>query len=126
MSNKHYSWLINPTTKDFVMENGSPVKDETLHFPAYARLKIEKEAWMYAPSKDYGNSLAGLSKRQKTTPTLAQKLMEKALEPIMQDGRAESIEVSVKAVSHFGVDLDISITDAANQNQTIELRQVNI
>jgi phage gp46-like protein len=124
--NKHYSWLINPTTKDFVLENGAPVRDESLHFPCYARLKIEKEAWMYAPSKDYGNSLSGLAKRQQTTPTLCQKLIEKALEPIIQDGRAEAIDVNVKAVSHFGIDLDINITDAANQNQTIELRQVNI
>jgi len=126
MSGKHYSWLINPQTGDYVIEDGSPVRDESLQFPAYARIKTEKEKWMYAPSRDYGNSLVGLGKRQTTTPGLARKLIEKALAPILNDGRASEIEVDVSEVTRYGISTIINIIDENNQDQTIELRQVNI
>ena len=81
---------------------------------------------MYAPSRDYGNSLVGLGKRQTTTPGLALKLIEKALAPILNDGRASEIEVDVSEVTRYGISTTINIIDENNQDQTIELRQVNI
>lgn len=123
---RHYSWLINPQTKDYVMADGAPMRDETLQFPAYVRLKVEKEAWMYAPSRDFGSSLSGTTRRQKTTPTLTRKLMEKALEPLLLDGRAVTIDVEVKNISRYGVDTDIVIVDASGQDQTLELRQISV
>lgn len=86
--NKHYSFLINPKTGDYILKNGTPVRDETLQFPCYARLKIKRNSWLYAPDSDYGSDFSQVRKRTATTTTLLESIGTKALTPLITDGRA--------------------------------------
>jgi phage gp46-like protein len=91
---RHYSWLINPQSGDYEISRGNPIRDESLQFPAYARLKIQRQSWMYAPDADYGSDFSTVRKRTATTPTLLQSIGTRALQPIIDDGRASDATFS--------------------------------
>lgn len=90
------SWQINPATGDYEMENGAPIPSESLKYPAYYRMKVSRNQWLYAPDPNYGSDFylakkrSGLGSNQGLVS-----IGEKALQPLIDDGRAASVEVAV-------------------------------
>ena len=46
-------WDIDPVTGDYKMVGGAPSNTSSLTLPAYYRLKISRQQWMYAPNDKY-------------------------------------------------------------------------
>jgi len=123
---KHYSWFIDPANGDYVLQNGNPIKDESLQFPAYARLKIKKAGWMYAPNADYGSDYSTVRKRTNTSQTLLESIGKKALQPLIDDGRALDIKFELDQSSRNGELQFCSITEADNNLLSFELSPVGV
>jgi len=109
--NRHYTWLINPITGDYVVTNGDPVRDETLQFPAYVRLKLQRNSWMYAPDTNYGSTFNNVRKRTSNSRTLLRQVAEKALQPLIDDRRAVTIDVENTDNARHAEALDVTITE---------------
>lgn len=108
------SWDINPNTGDYTVTRGAPVESGNLQLPAYYRLKIKRGQWMYAPNNVYGSNLYLLKKNQasKSARAVEQASLD-ALQPILDDGRAETIDVLIQESSRHGLGVQINILDNA-------------
>lgn len=124
MMNRHYSWLIDPTTGDYAIVNGNPVRDESLQFPAYVRMKIKRGAWLYAPDTDYGSEYSNVRKRTNKTPALLQSIGERALQPLLDDGRATDIEFETMVSNRNIEQLQVTITDSDGATLSFQLTPV--
>lgn len=88
------------------------MKDESLLFPAYARLKIQQNSWLYAPSNNYGSNFGVVKKRTSTTSSLLEQIATKALQPLVDEKRASLIEATaIISQSRNIAELSISIND---------------
>lgn len=104
------------------MTKGAPVDDPNLQFNAYYRLKIKRGQWMYAPNTNYGSDLFKLKKNVTTKPqVLVENIAARALKPIIDDGRALAIDVTVNQVARIGVGLQVDIQSAQAQTTTLNL-----
>lgn len=119
------SWVIDPKTGDYVMQDGKPIPSESLLYPAYYRLKIGRNRWMYAPDANYGSDLANIKKRfngRDLTGVAATAL--KAIMPIQEDGRALAVDVqpdTQQQALRNNVALHASITSADGTTETLDL-----
>lgn len=112
-------WNINPTTGDYALEDGAPVETNSLQLPAYYRLKIKRGKWLYAPDNDYGCDFYTVVKRPlDNANTLLENIGAAALQPLITDGRASRIEMTVDAQNRYGVGLQCKIVDASGQVET--------
>ncbi len=117
---KNYNPEINPTTGDYVIENGNMVRDESLQFPAHARMKIQAGTWLYAPDDDYGSNFGIVKKRTNRSTPLLQNVAERALQPLIDDGRAVSVQVEATA-SNTRHDANLTVTVVDRNQQPLRL-----
>lgn len=104
------NWMIDPVTGDYVQENGAPVETDSLMVPAYFRLKIKRDGWMYAPDANYGSIFNRIKKNPTGGDTSKiENAGAVALQPILDDGRAVSITVETTFAARNSVGLDIKI-----------------
>lgn len=116
------SWDIDPTTGDYIMQNGAPSVTQNLSIPAYIRLKTKRTKWQYAPDSKYGSDFYLIKKRSTTNDSnILEGVAAAALQPILDDGRASDIEVTTVAVALNGVGMDVDITDAQGQDNSFTL-----
>lgn len=121
------SWNINPTTKDFVSVNGSPVSTESLTIPAYIRLKTKRLKWLYAPDSNYGSDFYLLQKRQSTKDASnVEAVAVKALQPMIDDGRATEIEVSADIATRNAVGMTTKIVDARGEPDLLVIPSLGV
>lgn len=119
------SWEIDPKTGDYIMEGGSPKETDSLRIPAYIRLKTRRQQWLYAPDTQYGSDFHLVRKRRTTEDASAiESIAARALQPILDDGRADSITVDTTATSRHGVGLQASIVEADGTVENLDLPQV--
>lgn len=121
------SWVIDPSSGDYVMTNGQPTDSADLSFPAYYRLKIKRQKWMYAPDSNYGSDFYKLQRNLTTKPQLAlEKIAARALQPIVDDGRATSIGVDVTQVARSGVAITCAISSGQTVISTLNLNGLGV
>lgn len=108
---KSYSWLINPRTGDYDIANGDPQRDESLQFPAYLRLRCQRGSWLYAPDDQFGSTYSTVRKRTKNAPKLLIDVSENALQPLIDDLRAEAIQVESTGSGRNSESLEITIQE---------------
>jgi len=106
---KHYSWLIDPTTGDYAISNGDPQRDESVQFAAYLRLKLKRGSWLYAPGDNYGSDFATVRKRTANAPQLLIAVANRALAPLKEDERVATIEVESTGSARHAEELDITL-----------------
>lgn len=120
------SWEINPHTGDYVMTNGAPIDSASLRYPAYYRLKIPRTRWMYAPDDKYGSDLYTLQKRfssNDVTPATA--IAKRALQPIVDDGRAKSVTVEfLDPAGRNDIQMAATLVDKQGKPHTLNLPPV--
>lgn len=107
------SWDIDPVEGDYILDKGSPVTTNSLRVPAYFRLKVKRTQWMYAPDSKYGSDFYTVKKRSQNNSTQRlESIAAKALQPIVDDGRASTIEAEVTDIpNRNAVEMDITVTD---------------
>jgi phage gp46-like protein len=122
------SWQIDPTTKDYVMTQGSPAETDSLQIPAYMRLKVRRGGWMYAPDDKYGSDLAA-AKNQKGTSrdaTHIENIVAVALQPIVDDGRAKGADVTVTANGRGYLGLEADIHTVAGRLDQLKIKSLGV
>lgn len=118
------NWQIDPMKGDYVMSGGAPVQTDSLTIPAYIRIKTQRSKWLYAPDANYGSNYALVRKRDNSTASTLETIGADALRPIVDDGRANRIDVTTVAVARHGIGQKIDILDARGRLQTLILPTV--
>lgn len=116
-------WERDERTGDYVMQDGAPKQTDSLRIPAYNRLKIRRTQWMYAPNKsDYGSDFYRLKKRQTNRDTsTVENITARGLQPLLDDGRAQRIDIDFDAVARHGVGLKVDIISAQGTSEQLKL-----
>lgn len=115
------SWKIDPKNGDYVMSQGKPISTEDLGNPAYYRIKIGRKRWLYAPDDNYGSDLATLKKK---TGNAALGMVGKALQPIVDDGRALAVDSAFSdqvPAQASNAEINVTITDANGTQHNLNL-----
>lgn len=114
------SWDIDPKTGDYILQNGRPLTTNSLRVPSYFRLKIKRTKWMYAPDSKYGSDFYTIQKRPSDSANQRfEATATKALQPIVDDGRALQVQADVTDNSRNGTALLVNITDATGEVEPI-------
>ena len=119
-------WDINPDNGDYLQQNGRPVNTNSLKLPAYYRLKIKRKSWQYAPDDKYGSDFFKIVKNTNQTPSQCETVGGRALQPIVDDGRALTIEVTTVNTSRHGIGLQTKIVDAEGQVETVTFKSLGV
>lgn len=100
------NWNIDPVSGDYVLVGGAPEQTDSLNIPAYFRLKIGVDTWLYAPDSNYGSRFSAIKKRPTGRDTSKiENAAAVALQPIVDDGRALSITVETTGANRNNVSL---------------------
>lgn len=122
------SWNINPVTGDYVMDaTGKPVVNSDLKTPAYFRLSVNRTSWMYAPDANYGSDFYLLRKKQ--TPkdaTSVEAIANRALQPMIDDGRASSVTATLLAQDRGSAAMGVLIIDAQGKPTVLPLETIGV
>lgn len=122
------SWKIDPANGDYLMgTNGAPQDTDDLKEPAYIRLKVKRNLWLYAPNNQYGSDFH-LQKKRKSTQDASfyETLAERALQPIVDDGRAQSITVTALVSTRNGIGMQTDIVDARGKEEKIVVNSLGV
>lgn len=121
------NWDLNESTGDYLMSGGSPVQTDSLRVPAYMRLKIRRNGWMYAPDAKYGSDFWTMKKRQTNRDTSTiENAAARALQPIVNDGRASRIDVDNDALSRNGVGVKCKIYTTNGRQENLNLQGIGV
>ncbi len=84
---------------------------------------MKRKLWLYAPDDKYGSDLYLIKKRRTDTSgnSLVENTAARALQPIIDDGRASEISVDTTQASRNGVGLDIELIDAEGSSEQFVL-----
>lgn len=121
------SWAIDPSTRDYRISGGSPVQDATLVTPAYVRLKTRRTQWLYAPNPQYGSDYFRMHRRLplKEVARLPD-LASKALQPLIDDGRAASVTADVAQTVRGAATVNVKIIDAQGAPQEFKFNPIGV
>lgn len=113
---------IDPASGDYVLVGGAPKQTDSLKIPAYFRLKVKRQLWLYAPNSSYGSDLYQIRKRKTTQdPNFIEATAARALQPIVNDGRASAIEVDTAVSARNALGLDVLIADAQGEVDKLQI-----
>lgn len=116
------SWDLDPVKRDYILDKGSPVQTDSLRIPAYIRIKAKRRQWMYAPNDQWGSDLYLIQRRSTVNDTnLVENTAARALQPIVDDGRATEADVTTLATARHGVSLEAKIITANGDIDTVSL-----
>lgn len=120
------SWEIDPENLgDYKMSGGSPIQTNSLRMPALFRLKVKRGKWLYAPNSAYGSDLDQIRKVQTNRDiVLFERTAEKALQPLVDDGRAATIAIEFRASARGGIGLNSKIFQANGIFEDLNLQSV--
>lgn len=113
---------IDPATGDYVIEQGAAKRDPAagLANAVYLRLMTPLGAWWAAPN--VGSRLHELlrSKDLARVAVLARQYAQTALAPIVDDGRATSIEIATEQPGNGRLHLVITVLAASGERLTFQ------
>lgn len=116
------SWDIDPITGDYILDpaTGRPKTTNSLRVPAYFRLKIKRTQWLYAPDSKYGSDYYTIQKRPAANANQRfENIAIKALQPIVDDGRASQVAATVEVNTRDSTQLDVEIVDATGEVEPV-------
>jgi phage gp46-like protein len=113
------NWDRDPITGDYLLQGGSPKQTDSLRIPAYNRLKVKRGTWLYAPDSSYGSDFYTISKRPtENANARLENIGLAALQPMLDDGRASEIDVTLTENQRSASFLKVDIVDAAGELET--------
>jgi phage gp46-like protein len=103
---------INPRTRDWEMDaDGFLVSTNSLAQAGYIRLTAHFGEWMHDTT--LGSTLFDLNAKAETTgESEVVRRAERALQPLIDDGRASSVTVKLLESTRYGRAIDVTIVDA--------------
>jgi len=108
---------IDPTTRDYIVVNGSPVESDRVLEAANIALRIPKKKWLYA--NELQGSLLYTLENVKRTSSIEQLFSAYATQAIHDNlitaGKASAVDVYNLATSTTGTSNEIDITPSASQ-----------
>lgn len=112
--------LIDPVTRDYVVLAGSPRRDPAGGLANAVYLRLSTPLGSYWAYPTLGSRLHELQREKDLArvSVLAKQYAEEALAPLIADGRARSIEVSVEQPHNGRLHLLIEVVDAGGERQT--------
>jgi phage gp46-like protein len=122
------SWLIDPATGDYDMdETGNPVLDTTLQTPIYVRLMGPRTRWLHAPDSEWGSDFWQIKndKSLSSQPNVVAAAAQRAVQPIIDDGRAEEMDVSTLASGRGYRQIQIIAVDASGPQPPLILDPIS-
>lgn len=121
------NWDLDPEKGDYLMQGGSPKQTDSLKVPAYFRLKVKRNRWMYAPDRDYGSDYYTVAKRPSSNAnTRLENIGAVALQPLVDDGRASSVELNVVQNTRNNVGLQVKVVDASGEEESMLFRGLGL
>lgn len=121
------SWVINPATKDIQVANGVPVKSKSLNTPVYVRYMAHRTQWLYAPNPQWGSDFFLAKEKQiSSSPTALTAIGKRALQPILDDGRATEVDVSIAQRNRSATVLATQVTDSTGEVQQPSLVPIGV
>lgn len=82
---------------------------------------------MYAPDSKFGSDYYKLVRNNTTKPqTALENIAARAVQPIVDDGRANNIAVTVTGVSRDGVSVEVDISSGQTQVSTLNLTGLGV
>ena len=120
------TWLVDPQTGDYVMDDkGKPTLVRGLKVPAYIRLKTRRLTWLYAPDDNFGSDFHLVGKRLTTRDSsLVQNIAGRALQPVVDDGRASEVQLSPLEVTRHTELFNTKIFDAQGEPEEFEFSPI--
>lgn len=101
-------------TGDYVVDDNGKMKMTTGLAPAIrARLRGHNKKWLHAPDDKWGSAYHRYNRRRSTqfSDGMAESIGERALQPMIDDGRMDDLQVVTSATNRGGVGLDIDYRD---------------
>lgn len=116
---------LDPKTGDYIIVNGRPVEDNTLNTPCYIRLKAKRTKWLYAPDTKWGSDFYLFHKRHIIADDSAMLAVgARALQPLIDNNRASSIQVTQDATSRNAFQLEALVTQQNSQATSLSFNPV--
>ena len=120
------SWLIDPTTGDYVLLDGHFVRDDGLQGVAYLALVTERGS--HPDDPEFGSRLHTLRRRKSASRAALEvpDMVHEALEHLVDDGRIARVDVVVEARATGGlpgVAAQITLVDGNNRSYGFEVFQ---
>ncbi len=110
------SWNIDPTIGDYINSSGAPEQTDSLQVPAYFRIKIKRTRWLYAPNDKFGSDFYTVMKRPSDNGNKKMEdIARNALQPLLDDGRAQQVDAKVTQNVRGGTALTVTIKDASGE-----------
>lgn len=102
-------------TGDYVEDEstGKPTTTEGLGPAIRTRIRAHRGRWMYAPNPEWGSDFYAYKKKKSIDfrDGLGESIATKALEPLVNDGRADNIEVETQFSNRGGVAYGVRLLD---------------
>lgn len=120
-------WNIDPNTGDYILDGGQPENVTTMDLPAYYRLKTKRKQWLYSPNDKYGADFFKIVKRTTTGGNgIIESIAARALQPLVDSGRALSVTVTTTSTSRHGVAVQANIVDAEGNNTIADFHGLGV
>ena len=117
---------LDPNTGDYVIVDGRPVEDNTLSTPAYIRLKSKRTQWLFAPDQTYGSDFYLFHRRHLVQDDQAMLATAgAALQPLIDSGRAKTVNVVEDASARSNYQLTATITQANQQTTPLTFSPIS-
>ena len=120
--------MLDRSNGDYVLnEKGKIEETDSLIIPAYIRLRTKKGKWMYAPDTSYGSTFFEAKKRKTNGDASAmEKIASTALKPLIDDGRADQIDIDATYSSRHAIGLEIKIESSKGLVDTLGLESLGV
>jgi phage gp46-like protein len=105
------NWMVNPMTRDYVLNQGSPVPTDRIYEKAFFMLLIPQNQWLYADDQQGSkvNQLAN-AKRGSNVEQLFSTYVDDAIQTQLIDtGQATDVNTTNIEVSRNGTSNEIDI-----------------
>lgn len=119
-------------TGDYVMGTGinagKPAIDTSLAPPTRTRLRAHRGKWMHAPDDKWGSDFYTYNRRKSTdfSDGLGESIANKALQPMVDDGRIDNLEAATQFTQRGGVAVKVTLLDRQQQQTYDVATQVGV
>lgn len=112
--------LIDPVSRGYTVVNGTPVRDPAAGLANAVYLRLMTPLCSYWADPTLGSRLHEIQREKDKTRVsiLAKQYAERALAPLIADGRATAIEVSTEQPGNGRLHLLIVVTAASGERLT--------
>jgi hypothetical protein len=119
----------DPSNGDYVVVDGSPVRTTSPTVPAFIRTKTPRDAWLYAPNRDFGSKIGTIVRftgKRNGAATALENAAAQSLAPMVTLGEIQDATVTAIDANRQGVQLRLDLLDINGQEQTITLRPIGV